>query len=77
MTDDPKTVGGVFAASLPAAIAAGMFAIAAMLVSMQVQQARIESTVQSTAQAVQELKSDARTQLTELDQRVRVLEIQK
>lgn len=77
VADDPKTVGGVFAASLPAAIAAGMFAIVAMLVSMQVQQARIEAAVQTTAQTVQELKNDARAQLTELDQRVRLLEIRK
>jgi len=77
MADEPKTVSGVFAASLPAALAAGMFAIGALLVSMQVQAARIEATVQTTAAAVQDLKNDARAQLADLDKRVRVLEIQK
>ena len=75
--DEPKTVSGLFAASLPAALAAGMFAIGALLVSMQVQAARIEATVQTTAAAVQDLKNDARAQLADLDKRVRVLEIQK
>jgi len=75
MADEPKTVSGVFAASLPAAIAAGMFAIGALLVSMQVQAARIEATVQTTAAAIQDLKNDARAQLADLDKRVRTLEI--
>ena len=75
MADDPKTVGSVLTASLPAAIAAGLFAIGALLVSMQVQAARIEATVQATASAIQELKTDAREQLADLDKRVRVLEI--
>jgi hypothetical protein len=75
MADDPKSVGGVFAASLPAAIAAGLVAIGALLVSMQVQAARIEATVQATAAAIQELKNDARGQLADLDKRVRALEV--
>jgi hypothetical protein len=77
MSDDPKSVGGVLTASLPAAIAAGMFAIGALLVSMQVQAARIEATVQATASAIQDLKNDARTQLADLDKRVRMLEIRE
>lgn len=75
MADEPKTVGGVFAASLPAAIAAGMFAIGALLISMQVQFARVEATVQQMARAVEELKTDSKTELTQLDQRVRALEM--
>ncbi len=75
MADDTKTVGGVLSASLPQALAAGMVAIGALLISMQIQQARIEAAVQSTATAIQELKTDARTKLSELDQRVRALEI--
>lgn len=77
MADDPKTVGGVLTASLPQALAAGMVAIGALLISMQIQQARIEAAVQATAQAIQELKTDARSQLAELDQRVRALEMSK
>ena len=77
MADDPKTVGGVFVASLPAAIAAGMFAIGALLVNMQIQSARIEATLQQMAVAVNELKNDYKVQLSDLDKRVRTLEIHK
>lgn len=77
VTDDPKTVGGVFVASLPAAIAAGMFAIGALLLNMQIQSARIEATLQQMAAAVNELKNDYKVQLSDLDERVRTLEIQK
>jgi hypothetical protein len=77
MADEPKTVGGVFAASLPAALSAGMFAIGALLISLQVQFARVEATVQQMAQAVEELKTDSKTEITQLDQRVRALEMRK
>jgi cell division protein FtsB len=75
MADEPKTVGGVFAASLPAALSAGMFAIGALLISLQVQFARVEATLQQMAQAVEELKNDSKAELTQLDQRVRALEM--
>lgn len=75
MADDTKTIGGMFTASLPAVLSGGMFAIGALLVNMQVQQARIETAVQATAAAVQELKNDARSELADLDKRVRVLEM--
>lgn len=77
MGEDHKTVSGVLAASLPAAIAAGMVAIGALLISMQVQSARIETTLIQMAKSVEELKTDARSQLAELDRRVRALEIQR
>jgi hypothetical protein len=77
MDEDHKTVSGVLAASLPAAIAAGMVAIGALLISMQVQSARIETTLIQMAKSVEELKTDARSQLAELDRRVRALEIQR
>ncbi len=76
MADEPKTVGGVFAASLPAALSAGMVAIGALLLSMQVQSARIEATLVQMAKSVDELKTDARAQLADLDKRVRALEMQ-
>lgn len=76
MADDTKTVSGVFAASLPAALAAGMVAIGALLISMQVQSARIEATIVQMAKSVDELKTDARSEIADLDQRVRVLERQ-
>jgi hypothetical protein len=75
MTEEPKTVSSVFAASLPAALAAGMVAIGALLISMQVQSARIEATIVQMAKSVDELKIDARSQLADLDERVRALEM--
>jgi hypothetical protein len=75
MADDTKTVSGVFAASLPAALAAGMVAIGALLISMQVQSARIEATIVQMAKSVDELKTDARAEMADLDKRVRALEL--
>ena len=75
MAEDPKSVGSVLTASLPAALASGMIAIGALLISLQVQSARVEATVQQTAKAVEELKNDSRADLQELDRRVRVLEM--
>jgi hypothetical protein len=75
MVDEPKSVGDVLAAALPAALAAGMVAIGALLISVQVQSARIEATIVQLAKSVDELKTDARLQLAELDRRVRVLEM--
>ena len=75
MEEDPKTVSGVLAAALPAALAAGMVAIGALLISVQVQSARIEATIVQLAKSVDELKTDARAQLAQLDQRVRALEM--
>lgn len=75
MTEDTKTVSGVFAASLPAALAAGMVAIGALLISMQVQSARIEATIVQMAKSLDELKIDARAEMADLDKRVRALEL--
>jgi len=75
VSDDSKNVGTVLTQSLPAALAAGMVAIAGLLISMQVQSARIEATIVQMAKSLDELKMDARAQLTELDQRVRDLEM--
>ena len=77
MADEPKTVGGVFAASLPAAIAAGMFAIGALLVNIQIQQAVTQAAVQQPVKAVEELKTDSRQRIDDLERRLRTLEIQK
>jgi hypothetical protein len=75
VADQPNTVSGVVAAALPAALAAGMVAIGALLISMQVQSARIEATLVNMAKSVDELKTDARAQLNDLDKRVRALEM--
>jgi hypothetical protein len=75
MVDEPKSVANVLTAALPAAIAAGMVAIGALLISMQVQSARIEATLGQLAKSVEEIKTDARAELADLDKRVRVLEM--
>jgi hypothetical protein len=77
MADEPKTVGGVFAASLPAALSAGMFAIGALLVNIQIQQAATQAAVQQLVKAVEELKTDSKQRIDDLERRVRMLEIQK
>jgi hypothetical protein len=77
VTEDSKSVGNVLTASLPTALASGMIAIGALLISLQVQSARIEATVQQMVRALEELKIDSKAQWNELDQRVRALEIRK
>ncbi len=75
MADEPQSVGGVFSASLPTVLAAGMVAIGGLLISMQIQSARIEATVVQMAKSIEELKTDSRSELADLDRRVRALEI--
>ena len=75
MAEEPQSVGGVFSASLPTVLATGMVAIGGLLISMQIQSARIEATVVQMARSIEELKNDARTELADLDRRVRALEI--
>ena len=75
MAEEPQSVGGVFSASLPTVLATGMVAIGCLLISMQIQSARIEATVVQMAKSIEELKNDARTELADLDRRVRALEI--
>ena len=75
MADEPQSVGGVFSASLPTVLATGMVAIGGLLISMQIQSARIEATVVQMAKSIEELKTDSRSELADLDQRVRALEL--
>ena len=75
VSDETRSVSEVLTQSLPAALDAGMVAIGGLLISMQVQSARIEATIVQMAKSLDELKIDARAQLTELDQRVRALEM--
>lgn len=77
MTDEPETVGGIFTASLPAALAAGMFAIGALLVNIQTHSARMDASMQQMVKSIDELKSDSKAKLDTLDQRVRQLEIRR
>lgn len=77
MADEPKTVGGVFTASLPTVISAGMFAIGALLVNIQIHSARTDASIQQLVKSIEELKTDSRAKLDDLDQRVRALEIRR
>ena len=75
MSEEPQSVGGVFSASLPTVLATGMVTIGGLLISMQIQSARIEATVVQMAKSIEELKNDARNELADLDKRVRALEM--
>ena len=77
MAEEPQSVGGIFSASLPTVLATGMVAIGGLLISMQIQSARIEATVVQMAKSIEELKSDSRSELADLDKRVRALELQQ
>ena len=77
MAEEPQSVGGVFSASLPTVLATGMIAIGGLLISMQIQSARIEATVVQMAKSIEELKIDARNELSDLDKRVRAQELQQ
>lgn len=76
--DDPDkthTVGTLLQSSLPQALALGLCAIAAMLVNMQVSLARMDTSVQQLLKGMEELRTDTRVQLDDLEHRVRALEI--
>ena len=77
MSDQHDSVGEVFSRALPAAIATGMVAIGGLLISMQIQSARIEATITQIAKNLEELKIDARAELNDLDRRVRALEMRR
>jgi hypothetical protein len=77
VSDQHDSVGDVFSRALPAAIATGMVAIGGLLISMQIQSARIEATITQIAKNLEELKTDARAELNDLDRRVRVLEMRR
>ena len=77
VSDQHDSVGDVFSRALPAAIATGMVAIGGLLISMQIQSARIEATITQIAKNLEELKIDARAELNDLDRRVRALEMRR
>lgn len=77
VADEPKTVGGILTASLPAAISLGLFAIGALLVNIQIHSARTDASIQQLVKSIEELKTDSRDKLADLDQRVRELEIRR
>lgn len=77
VADEPKTVGGIFTASLPTVLSAGMFAIGALLVNIQIHSARTDASIQQLVKSIEELKTDSRAKLDDLDQRVRALEIRR
>lgn len=78
MTDPtPTSLSSVLSSALPSAIAAGLFAIGALLVNIQIQQAATSAGVQQLVKSVEELKNDSKQRLDDLERRVRALEIQK
>lgn len=77
MTDPNQTVGGLLTAALPSALAVGIVGIGALLVNIQIQQAATQAGVQQLVKSIEELKTDSKQRLDDLERRVRTLEIQK
>ena len=77
VSDQSESVGEIVAHALPAVIAAGMVAIGGLLISMQIQSARIEATITQIAKGLEELKTNSRADLEDLDRRLRALEMRR
>jgi hypothetical protein len=77
VAEPTQSINGLFAAALPSALAAGLFAIGALLVNIQIQQTATATGVQQLVKSVEELKTDSKQRLDDLERRVRSLEIQK
>lgn len=75
MDDPQKSLLETFSEAVPQALAVGLIAIGGLLFSMQVSFARLDANVQQLLKSIEELKTDTRTQMTDLENRVRVLEI--
>lgn len=75
MAEENQSLSSVLSAALPSAIAAGLFAIGALLVNIQIQQAATSAGVQQLVKSVEELKTDSKQRLDDLERRVRTLEI--
>jgi hypothetical protein len=75
--DEPKqhTLASVLSSSLPQALALGLCAITALLVNMQVSFARMDANVQTLLKQMEELRTDTKSQMEDLEHRVRALEI--
>jgi hypothetical protein len=54
-----------------------MFGIGAMLINIQIHSARMDASVQQLVKGIEELKTDSKAQLEDLDRRVRQLEIRR
>jgi hypothetical protein len=74
---ESATVGNLLQTALPSAVAASLFAIGVLLVNIQIQQAATQAAVQQLVKAVEELKTDSKQRLDDLERRIRAIEIQK
>lgn len=77
MAEPDTSVSGVFASALPSAVAVGIVAIGALLINIQIQQAATAAAVQQLVKSVDELKTDSKAQLEDLERRVRAIEMRK
>jgi hypothetical protein len=75
--DQEKTVGELLAEALPQVMAVGLIAIGGLLFSMQISFTRIDANVQQLVKAMEELRTDTKSHLDDLEQRVRSLEINR
>lgn len=77
MSENDPTVGGLLQAALPSALAVGIVGIGALLVNIQIQQAATAAAVQQLVKSVDEIKTDSKQQLEDLERRVRAIEMRK
>ena len=75
--DQEKTVGELLAEALPQVMAVGLITIGGLLFSMQISFTRIDANVQQLVKAMEELRTDTKSHLDDLEQRVRSLEINR
>jgi hypothetical protein len=75
--DQPKSVGALFAEAMPQVLSIALVAIGGLLFSMQVSFTRVDANVQQLVKSIEELKTDTKTQMTDLENRVRALEMHK
>jgi len=76
MGDEPnKSVGGLFAEAMPQVLSIALVAIGGLLFSMQVSFTRVDANVQQLVKSIEELKTDTKSQMDDLEHRVRALEM--
>jgi len=62
---------------MPQVLSIALVAIGGLLFSMQVSFTRVDTNVQQLVKSIEELKTDTKTQMTDLENRVRALEMHK
>jgi len=78
MGDEPnKSVGALFTEAMPQVLSIALVAIGGLLFSMQVSFTRVDANVQQLVKSIEELKTDTKSQMDDLERRVRALEVNR